>query len=53
MTFTYSHCSGNTHSFLDTQIAQKYGCIIDTIALLNVVVADGSKIKDIFSVQKF
>jgi len=37
--------SGSTHNFLDTQMAQKYGCIIDTIASLNVVVADGSKIK--------
>jgi len=37
--------SGNTHNFFDTQMAQKYGCVIDTIAPLNVVVADGSKIK--------
>jgi len=45
--------SGSTHNFLDTQMAEKYGCIIETIAPLNVVVVDGSKIKISFVVKYF
>ena len=45
--------SGNTHNFLDTQMAQQYGCIIDTISSLNVGVADGSKIKISSVVKNF
>jgi len=45
--------SGSTHNFLDSQMAQKYGCIIETIAPLNVVVADGSKITKSSVVKNF
>ena len=31
--------SGNTHNPLDTQMDKKYGCIIDIIAYLNVMVS--------------
>jgi len=45
--------SGNTHNFLDTQVAEKYGCKIQKMDPLNVVVADRSKIKISSMVKKF
>ena len=36
--------SGSTHNFLDIQVAKKFGCKIEEIEPLHVVVADGNKL---------
>jgi len=36
--------SGNTHNFLDVQLATKMGCLLEEIPPLNVVVADGANV---------
>jgi len=45
--------SGNTHNFLDVQVAKNYGCTIEQMQPLNVVAADGSKISISFMVKNF
>ena len=37
--------NGSTHNFLDTHVAKELGCRIEVIPSLNVVVADGNKVK--------
>ena len=45
--------SGSTHNFLDAQVAKNYGCTIEQMQPLNVVVADGSKISISSMVKNF
>ncbi|XP_068475195.1 uncharacterized protein [Phaseolus vulgaris] len=45
--------SGSTHNFLDVQVAKNYGCTIEQMQPLNVVVADGSKISISSMVKNF
>jgi len=45
--------SGSTHNFLDVQVVKNYGCTIEQMQPLNVVVVDGSKISIYSMVKNF